>query len=37
MTPVFIIRYLKEGKRLEREVEKVHEGLRKSKRVNKQV
>jgi hypothetical protein len=27
----------KEGKRLESEIEKVHEGLRKSKKVNKQV
>lgn len=35
--PAVITRYLKEGKRLESEIEKVHEGLRKSKKVNKQV
>ena len=34
--PAVITRYSKEGKRLEGEVEKVHEALRKSKKVNKQ-
>ena len=37
MDPVVITRYRKEGKRLESEIEKVHEALRKSKNVNKQV
>ena len=35
--PAVITRYLKEGKRLEGEVEKVHEALKKTKKVNKQV
>ncbi len=35
--PAVITRYLKEGKRLESGVEKVHEALRKTKKVNKQV
>jgi len=35
--PAVITRYLKEGERLEGEVEKVHEALRKTKKVNKQV
>lgn len=35
--PAVITRYLKEGRRLEGEVEKVHEALRKTKKVNKQV
>jgi len=35
--PAVITRYLKEGKRLEAEVEKVHEALKKTKKVNKQV
>jgi hypothetical protein len=35
--PEVITRYSKEGKRLESEIEKVYEGLRKSKKVNKQV
>lgn len=35
--PAVITRYLKEGKRLESEIEKVHEALRKTKKVNKQV
>ena len=35
--PAVITRYLKEGKRLESEIEKVHEALKKTKKVNKQV
>ena len=35
--PSVITRYLREGKRLESEVEKVHEALKKTKKVNKQV
>ena len=35
--PAVITRYLKEGKRLEGEVEKVHEALKKTKKFNKQV
>jgi hypothetical protein len=35
--PAVITRYLKEGKRLESEIEKVHGALRKTKKVNKQV
>jgi putative transposase len=35
--PAVITRYLKEGKRLEGEVEKVHEVLKRTKKVNKQV
>jgi hypothetical protein len=37
MDPAVITRYIKEGKRLESEIEKVHDALRKSKNVNKQV
>jgi hypothetical protein len=35
--PAGITRYLKEGKILEGEIEKVHEALRKTKKVNKLV
>jgi N-acetyl-gamma-glutamylphosphate reductase len=35
--PAVITRYLKEGKRLDSEIGKVHEALRKTKKVNKQV
>jgi len=35
--PAVITRYSKEGKRLESEIEKVHEALKKTKKVNKQV
>ena len=35
--PAVITRYLKEGERLEGEVERVHETLRSNKKVNKQV
>ena len=35
--PAVVTRYLKERERLEDEVEKVHEVLRKTKKVNKQV
>jgi putative transposase len=35
--PAVITRHLREGERLEGEVEKVHESLKKSKKVNKQV
>ena len=35
--PAVITRYLKEEKRLESDIEKVHEALRKTKKVNKQV
>jgi len=35
--PAVITEYLKEGKRLESEVEKVHAALKKTKKVNKQV
>jgi hypothetical protein len=35
--PAVVTRYLKKGERLEGEVETVHEVLRKSKKVNKQV